>query len=204
LTTGFIVQNLGSSTTTANLYFYDRSGGNPHGPYPISNIAPMESQGVYLSQVSAVSNGWTGAVKIVSSNGQPLAVMVQTDNSITTGKRYSYNAASTPSNTVVLPYAVKDVNGRTSSYVVMNTSSASKDINIKYFDTNGNPTGSSSGYTYTLAGYGSKGVNLTVEPMSDGWQGYIVITTEEGINSLVAILRDDTSNAGSACNGVPR
>jgi murein DD-endopeptidase MepM/ murein hydrolase activator NlpD len=204
MTTGLIVQNISSIATKVELAFYDRSG-NLTTTFRLNDnqyITSKRAAGVYLANVDGLGSQWYGSVRIQSTNGQKLAAMVQTDNWYEEGKRFAYNATYQANDTIILPYAAKNYSGHTSSYIVMNKGSYSKDITITYYNTNSSVKHSR---TDTLAGHGSLGVSLSNEPsLGSSWKGYIVLETNDGSDKLVAVLRENTDTTGSASNGIGR
>ena len=197
MTTGLVVQNVGSGPTTAYLYFYDRDG-NYIASVSLLDIDAGRAQGLWLGDTSAVPDGWTGWVKVGSSNGQPLAVYV---NTVRPEGHYAYTGASTPGNTAILPWAAKNASGRTTGYTVLNTSSSSVQVTATYYDTSGWARASQ---VYSLPAKGVKGRYQGDDTfLPDPWQGSIVLQAGAG-GPLMAMMREDSSSTTSAYNGVAR
>ncbi|MEZ4633866.1 MAG: hypothetical protein R2873_05695 [Caldilineaceae bacterium] len=73
-------------------------------PTTLYNLAPLQAQAVSLTALSFLPDGWTGSVKLQSSNGMPIAVAVTNSNNV---GGYNYTATSYAGRTVYLPYAAK-------------------------------------------------------------------------------------------------
>jgi len=195
MTTGLVVQNVGSSLTTANLYFYDRDG-NYIASVSLLDIDAGRAQGLWLGDASAVPDGWTGWVK-VGSSGQPLAVYV---NTVRPEGHYAYSGASTPGNTAILSWAAKNAGGRTTGYTVLNTSSSSVQVRANYYNNDG--TEARLPEYYWLGRQAVTGRHQSLDPyLGDGWTGSIVLQASQ---PLVAMMREDSSSTTSAYNGVAR
>jgi hypothetical protein len=195
LTSGLVVQNVGSGLTTAYLYFYDREG-NHVTSVSLPNIGAGRAQGLWLGDEGALPDVWTGWVKVVSSN--PLAVYV---NTVRPEGHYAYTGASQPGNTVTLPYAAKNANGRTTGYTVLNTSDWwSVQVTANYYNNDGSEARWPE--VYWLGPRAVTGRHQSLDPyLWDGWTGSIVLQDSE---PLVAVMREDSSSTTSAYNGVAR
>ena len=194
MTSGLVVQNVGSGPTTAHLYFYDR-GGTPSASRSLLNIGAGRAQGLWLGNEDALPDVWTGWVRVVSSN--PLAVYV---NTVRPEGHYAYTGASQPGNTVTLPYAAKNANGRSTGYTVLNTNDSEVQVTANYY----NGSGSEARWpeVYWLGPRAVTGRHQALDPyLWDGWTGSIVLQDSE---PLVAVMREDSSNTTSAYNGVAR
>jgi murein DD-endopeptidase MepM/ murein hydrolase activator NlpD len=193
MTSGVVVQNVGSGSITAYLYFYDRAG-NYVTSVSLPNIGAGRAQGLWLGDEGALPDGWTGWVKVLSSN--PLAVYV---NTARPEDHYAYTGASTTGNTAILPWAAKNASGHTTGYTVLNTSSSSVQVTATYYNTSGSIQGSE---VYSLPARGVEGRYQGGDTfLPDGWQGSIVLQAN---GLLVAVMREDSSSTTSAYNGVAR
>lgn len=199
-TSGLIIQNTGTATTPVVAYFYNRDGSLALS-YPFGPIESGRSTSLFLSS-SALPSNWAGSVIIKNENGvgQPIAATVNAEQTV--GNIFSYNAESRSYNTVYLPISEKSVNGRISSYLLMNTSeTTSMDVVMTYYNQDGTIRYKPS--TTTVNAKGSLGFYLGSEAnLPTGWSGSVLI--QSIIGNLVAIIRDDTSYSISACNGVGR
>lgn len=205
LTSGIVVQNVGSTSTNVTGEFYNRNG-TPAGTYSLGAVGAERAAGVYLGSLSEqqLPSGWMGSARIVSSE-QPIAAMVTTDRP--GAGVYAYNAAdsSSPKSTVYLPRIAKQVGGRTTSFLILNTSaSAALQVTARYYTTSGTQT---SEFTVTLPARGSAGYyqgNDTFLP--PGWEGSVLLQANGP--TLVAILREELSSSDwaslSAANGIGR
>jgi len=195
MTTGLVVQNVGSSRTTAYLYFYNREGG--YSAFrALSDIDVGRAQGLWLGDESALPDVWTGWVK-VGSSGQPLAVYV---NTVRPEGHYAYTGASTPGNTATLPYAAKNANGGSTGYTVLNTSQSGVQVRANYYKNDG--TEARSPEYYWLEPRAVTGRHQSLDPdLPPVWTGSIVLQASQ---PLVAVMREDGSSTTSAYNGVAR
>lgn len=160
ITTGLVVQNTGYSGTSIYLYFYDRNGYESSlNPYSLGYLSPKKAKGLWLGNVSGLGSAWTGWVKIVSSNGNPLSTVVQT---LHPGGRNAYNALSAPGKTVYLPRVVKDVGGCSTGYTVLNTSGSAITINASYYGLYGTEVWSRQ---FTIVKDGEIGQHLNQDPL---------------------------------------
>ncbi|MBI1296576.1 peptidoglycan DD-metalloendopeptidase family protein, partial [bacterium] len=137
--TGLVVQNLGTSTTDATLTFCPRlvtDLSNECHPFTINNLEPGKAQGVLLSNLSFLSDGWTGSVKLqTTTSGVPIAVAVT--NSYDNVGGYNFSATGRGGRTVFLPYAAKNANGISTGYTVRNTSGMTITVQALYYNQNG-------------------------------------------------------------------
>ncbi len=200
LTSGIVVQNLSSSqSATVGLTFYNRNGTYATS-YSLGAIGARRAAGVFLTAVSGLLDGWAGSVRISSGvGGQALAAVTQVNYA---GKGMNaYNAASLSSGSIILPFAAKNGGGRTSGYVIQNTSANSANINVAYYNLGGgDPIHISQ---YALNAYGSLGLFQGNDGfLPDGWQGSVVITADGPW--LAAMMRVDTSSSSGAYSGVGR
>jgi len=193
MTSGLTVQNVGSASTTAYLYFYDRDG-RYRTSHTLSNIGAKRAAGVWLGNVSGLGTSWTGWVKVVSY-GQPLAIAVTT---VRPEGYYDYTGASTAGNAGILPWAAKNAGGRTTGYTVLNTSGSQVQVTATYYGGGGNVSHSE---TYSLSPGEVVGRHQSNDPLPNGWQGSIVLQANE---PLVVVMREDGGSTTSAYNGVAR
>lgn len=199
LTTGLIVQNIGTANTNVTVDFYNRNGTYTT-TVSLGTLAPQRANGIHLSSVSGLPNNWAGSARIVSSSGQPLAAVSRGD--WLNAGYYFHSAASQPGSTVYLPHMAKNASGRTTSYLVQNTSPYfSCWVTAYYYDGVGDVTYTES---YNLNAYGSTGRYQGSDGnLTDGWEGSIVLS---GCGTLVAVGRESTSNSTttSAWNALAR
>lgn len=198
LTSGVVVQNIGSSSTTVTLEFYNRDG-SLRTTYSLGAIGAERAAGVYLASVPGLPDGWAGSVRIVSS-GQSLVAMVTTDRPA--AGIYAYNAPSSPTRTVYIPRAAKNANGRTTSYVIQNASTGTTlQVTATYYDTSGAVR-----YQTSLAQLppkGSAGYWQGGDPsLPDGWEGSILL--QANYPWLVAMMREDIGNSLGGATGIGR
>ena len=201
-TTGLIVQNVGASSTSVELRFYDRPG-VLIATHSLPNIDAQRAQGVNLANVTGLPNNWAGSVRIVNttSPAQPLVAVSAADK--LAGGSYFHSATGSPAGLMILTRVAKADGGRTTSYVVQNTSTTTSCAITAYYYDGGGVEVTSERETYTLAAYASDGRwqgNDTGLP--DGWTGSIKLQASCG--TLAAILREDYSSSISAHNGTLR
>jgi hypothetical protein len=198
MTSGMIVQNAGSQSATATLYFYDRDGTyHPEYTYTMSSLGAGRAQGLWLGDVSSPPDGWTGWIKVVSQ--QPLAVEAFTKRHET---HCAYTGAFQPGNVAVLPSAAKNADGRTTGYIVLNTSSSQVQVTPTYYNTSGDVSYAPS--PYALEPREVRGQYQAYDPLGDGWQGSILLQAQAN-GPLVAVMRKDRGTTTTSCyNGVAR
>lgn len=205
LGSAIVVQNLSTTfAATVDLDFYDRSGVKTGPTYTFIAIGTERAEGVNLSSIASLGTSWTGSVHITSRGGQPLAARVITD-SLTHGS-FSYNAATLPANYVYLPRAAKNANGRTTGYTFQNIDSESVDVTAYYYDDDTGALVYTKEWTASnnnqMAGYATIGQAQGGDPLADGWEGSIVLVASRP--TIVAIMREDTSNSYGAFSGSVR
>jgi len=203
MTSGLIVQNVGSQSTAVTVALYDReNNGQPHATIVLSNIAAGRAEGLWLGDLDnlVLPDGWAGWVKLTSQNGQPLAVTSHT-------KRYesqcAYAGAFQSGQAVILPSAAKNADGPTTGYIVLNTSgSLSVQVAPVYYAVSGGISLTPS--SYWLGWLEAKGQYQADDSLPDGWAGSILLPAQSG-ESLVAVMRQDRGTTTTSCyNGVVR
>jgi len=204
LTAGVVVQNIGPVSTNVTVEFYHRDGTSA-GTYALGSIGAERAAGVYLASVPGLPGGWAGSARMVSS-GQPIAAMITTD--MPGAGVYAYNAAnsSSPKSLLYLPRIAKQAGGRTTSFLILNTStSASLQVTALYYSMLGTLSGQ---FAVTLPPRGSAGYyqgNDTFLPT--GWEGSVLLQANSP--SLIAVLREELSIGGvinslGGANGIGR
>ena len=197
ITSGLVVQNTDATrSATVDLYFYDRDG-TFRAFRTLGTLDPYQAAGLFLANADELPSAWTGSVHIVSRNGQSLAATSMVVNSA--GDNYEYNAASSARQVVVLPYAARNVSGRTTGYAVQNPFPSEVQITAYYYDVSGSLRYSEG--PYSLPPYGTTGRFQSNDPLPDGWQGSIALQAD---GPVVAIMREDSSDTTSGYNGIAR
>ena len=134
--TPFIIQNLGTSATTATATFRPFAGGAS--VQVVRTIAPGQSQFVEPNIESVLTDGTQYAVTVTAT--QPVAVVVNTHNDDPTVDKpvaYATDGIAAGAETVYGPYAAKNANdagfaGTTSTVVVQNLGSGAATPTIAF------------------------------------------------------------------------
>ncbi len=201
--TGLVVQNQSGGAIQVDLTFCPRLVQVPGDcPFTTINLEPWKAQGVLLSNLSFLSNGWTGSVKLQSRNGVPIAVVVT--NSYDNVGGYNFSATGRGGRTVFLPYAAKNANGISTGYTVRNTSGITITVQALYYNQDGTRR-TSADETFTLLPAQVRGnaqiLNGGLPNPPESWQGSIVL---QSTGDIVAMMRADDGDAVSAYNGIVR
>jgi hypothetical protein len=148
-----------------------------------------------------VPNDFAGAVRIVSQGNQPIVVILRGDK--TNAGSYAHSGISVPTDLIELPHVSKAVNGRTTSYLIQNTSTTSScNVTAYYFGSGGQEVVSER-KSFSLVANGSTGRWQGHDStLPNGWTGSI--TLQAACSTIVAIMRDDLSNSVSAFNAGAR
>jgi hypothetical protein len=209
LTTGLIVQNLGSAATDVKItYCFQSTSSTPCLSHTAFSALPANlAAGLFLDSTGVpVANGWRGSLKIESLNNQPLAVVINNlnrdANNVTIGG-YSFNASNYGGKVIVLPYAAHQANGRSTGYTVRNLHSSGVTVTALYF------TGGSGqqihSRSFSLSPNWIEGFhqNATTVPNNDGsilpvgWEGSILL---QATGPILVVMREDQSS-GDRSNG---
>ncbi|MBI1295038.1 hypothetical protein GC175_08775 [bacterium] len=200
--TGLVVQNLGTSTTNVTLTFCPRlvvNLSNECHPFTINNLEPGKAQGVLLSNLSFLSNGWTGSVKLqTTTSGVPIAVAVTNSNNV---GGYNFSATGRGGRTVFLPYAARNANGISTGYTVRNITGGNITVQANFYNTSGTLRHT---YSFDLGPAQVKGFAQILDgafTQHESWQGSIVL---QATGDIVAMMRADDGDAVSAYNGIVR
>jgi hypothetical protein len=196
---GIMVQNLGTSTTTVTIDFYDRDG-NWTGDYTYpSEFVQNGVQAVNTLNVSALSDGWAGTAVVESSNGNPIiAVIDVTNQGSQLGNIYNAALESDASTEAYVPaqYQYASVGGWTSGVLAMNIDSDPTTVTYEYYD---RTTQALTTYTetqinqYIVFAMNTINVdNLVVSPATT-WAGATKVTTNN--TSRVVVVANVTNSA---------
>jgi hypothetical protein len=202
LTTGLLVQNVGSSTVNVTFTFCERLVTNPNTcpTYTHNNLAPLRAIGLNLENVGALTSGWSGSVKITSSdNATPLVTVVNNGLKDASGALvdgYNFNASNYGGRWVYLPYAARNADGRSTGFTLRNVSGGNISGNAHYYDQDGTLRVS---YPFTLASAQVMGRAQVNDALPDGWVGSILL---EASGPILAILREDAPNRSAGYNGL--
>lgn len=134
--TGLQVQNLGSAATTVTVT-YLRSNGP--GTWTESATIPPGAAAVFYQPANAqLPAGFLGMAHVASSDGAPLAVLVNLINpQSTAAMNYLASAAGSP--VLALPYVARQAEGWSTNILVYNPNSVPAVVSIVYYDSNGSP-----------------------------------------------------------------
>lgn len=202
LTTGLLVQNVGSSTVNVTFTFCERLVTNPNTcpTYTHNNLAPLRAIGLNLENVGALPSGWSGSVKITSSdNATPLVTVVNNGLKDASGAQvdgYNFNASNYGGRWVYLPYAARNADGRSTGFTLRNVSGGDISGNAHYYDQDGMRRIS---YPFTLASAQVTGRAQVNDALPDGWVGSILL---EASGPILAIMREDAPNRTAGYNAL--
>ncbi len=195
---GVVVQNMGGSSTSVTLTFYDRSTGNETTSYNLGSLAPGQANGLWLPSLGALGSSWVGSIKVTGS--QPLAAIAQVQDA---NDIYEYTAATgTTGSTVLLPRAARYDGSKTTGFIVLNPGGSSVTVQRTYYNTDGSVKWT--GPSINLPARGSAGYHQSSESaLGSGWTGSIVLQAN---GPIVAVMREDDTSAHSAAsyNGLVR
>lgn len=202
LTTGLLVQNVGSSTINVTFTFCERLVTNPNTcpTYTHNNLAPLRAIGLNLENVGALPSGWSGSVKITSSdNATPLVTVVNNGLKDASGALvdgYNFNASNYGGRWVYLPYAARNADGRSTGFTLRNVSGGNISGNAHYYDQDGTLRIS---YPFTLASAQVIGRAQVSDALPAGWVGSILLAAD---GPILAIMREDAPNRSAGYNGL--
>lgn len=201
LTTGVIVQNVGSATTGVRLTFRDRSGNLTH--QREMSLASERAEGLWLGNVAELGAAWTGSVVIESLSATPIAATVNTR--LGAQGEYAYNAMNQARLTVLFPYAARATTtqgmARSTGYTVYNPNGYSVNVTAIYYNLDGSVKKQES---YTLGANQVTGRAQKIDgDLFDGWRGSIKLSAS---GPIVAMMREDSNDnsTSSAFNGIGR
>ena len=184
--TGLVVQNVGSSSTTANVTFYDRDSSQTWSTSYYLNSLSSHSFWV----PSTVPSGKVASARITA--GQDLAATIYESKS-GQGWRMQYNGFLIGSNTVILPRILKTSSWNT-GFQVQNVGGANASVTVRYYDTNGN-TNSSWNQTATIGP--NKGATFAQSQhtaLPNSFYGSAIITSDQPIVAEVNFAGGSSSN----------
>ncbi|MFN3332870.1 MAG: protease, partial [Caldilinea sp.] len=202
LTTGLLVQNVGSSTVNVTFTFCERLVTNPNTcpTHTINGLAPLRAIGLNLENVGMLASGWSGSVKITSSdNATPLVTVVNNGLKDASGALvdgYNFNASNYGGRWVYLPYAARNADGRSTGFTLRNVSGGNISGNAHYYDQDGTLRIS---YPFTLASAQVMGRAQVNDMVPVGWVGSILL---EASGPILAIMREDAPNRTAGYNAL--
>jgi hypothetical protein len=137
LETGVQVQNLSGSTATVTITYYDQDGRTVPQWVESQSVGPNGSTTFYTPANVNLPAGFVGSA-VVQAN-QPIGAIVNEQTQPDANPFYvgTFDAPRTPATTVFLPYAVKQVAGRSSTVSVQNTGSAPANVEARFFTPDG-------------------------------------------------------------------
>jgi hypothetical protein len=196
---GIMVQNLGTSTTTVTIDFYDRLGAKT-GTYTYPNEFVQNGvQAVNTLHVGVLDDGWAGTAVVQSSNGNPIiAVIDVTNQGAQLGNIYNAALESDASTEAYVPaqYEYASVGGWTSGVLAMNIDPDPTTVTYEYYD---RTTQALTTYTetqinqYIVFAMNTINVdNLVVSPATT-WAGATKVTTNN--TSRVVVGANVTNSA---------
>ena len=190
---GNVIQNLGTTTANVQVQIMDRSG---NVLYTFNDQIPALASHGYNTRFgadmpsdafAAMGDDFNGALKVTSTNGQPLAA-VYNGLTVKAGakKASTYVAEGAGATTLVYPAVYRMVSGSTwmryNAILVYNMGSTDAHITMKFYEPNGTlkhtvtdtiPAGTSHGFNTRF------GIALTnPETLGDNFTGSAVVTSD--------------------------
>jgi hypothetical protein len=171
-----IVQNLGTQPANVTVSFLDRN--NVNNQSCTDTIQPGASQGYNMitqgtapagcwTAIQALGTNWSGTVKIVSTNAQPLAGVGFYFSTTNVNDVLAFEAIPDEGSGSKLfaPAVYRKLSGATSSQqwsttLVQNLENVPRTLTIKFYNTAGVQVGAAGGYSVPVAGNASVGLNL--------------------------------------------
>ncbi len=180
---GINVQNLGTTTTTVSIDFYDRNGSKVTTyNFPNAFAANGGVQAINTNNIDALATGYAGTA-VVRSSGQPIIAIVDV-TSRAQGKGNAYNAvlASDGATTVYLPSQYKRFGGWRSGVIAMNLGATPATITFKFY-ARGATTPSATATQNNVAQYIAFAKNTLNEDLglADGWSGTVVVESTQPV-----------------------
>ena len=182
-TSELVLFNAGSSTASGSITYY--GGAYPGGvTYPFSGLAPNQT----LRTNFAGATNTLYSARIGSS--QPLAGIVrQYSGSV----NEAYNALSTGSTTNYAPLIMNNYYGWDTSVTVQNTTGASANVTVRYYDGNGNQVGSA--HSASIPGYNNGLFYSPNQGLPNGFIGTARISSDQPV---VAVVNQSSPHGGSS------
>lgn len=134
---GIQVQNLGTTVTTVRVTYTTRSA---PAPLAVSNlvIPPFASRTLYQPSDERIPADWVGSALIESTDGQPLAAIVNQVNG--EGPGMSYVGVARPSARLFAPLLFKNAGGWNTGLQIQNASSRDASLEASFTDNSGEST----------------------------------------------------------------
>lgn len=192
--TGANIVNPNNTPQQVAITYYDQSG-QAYSAQTFT-LAANAVQPVFQGSTSATGlsqgglpNNFVGSAVISSVSGGGLVVAVNQAGGATangTARSGTYLATATSSSNIIgLPVVANASNGFTSGVTVLNSSNASVDGYIQYYDTQGNAVGSQ--HSFTIAAHASQLAYQGADSLPSGFSGEaLVVQTSGATGSLMA------------------
>jgi hypothetical protein len=135
--TGVQVQNLSGAAADVTITYYDQDGRTLPQWAERATAGPNDSTTFYTPGNPNLPDGFVGSAVIQAS--QPVGAIVnqQTQPNVTPFFVGTFDAQHAPATSVFLPYAVKQVGGRSSTLTVQNASTAPANVEARFFTVDG-------------------------------------------------------------------
>ena len=203
---GNVIQNLGTSTANVTVEIMDRNGNTL---YTFNDSIPSLASHGYNTRFGAnmpsdaftpMGDDFNGALKVTSTNGQPLAAVYNGLTVKAGGKKAStYVAEGSGSTNIFFPAVYRIVSSGTwmryNAILVYNMGSSDAHITMKFYEPNGNlkhtvtdtiPAGTSHGFNTRF------GIALTnPETLGDNFQGAVEVTSDVPVVGVTNINYPD-------------
>jgi len=190
--TDLVVQNVGAQPTTITVHYYSTSGSSKPDETR-ENVAPGQSV-IFRT----LGGSWIGAARVTSSNGEPLAAIVNqvSPNGNQVG---SYSGATGGATRVLLPLAAKAYANWRSVVAVQNLGGSSTTVTLDYRNVDGTPAGNQ---TVPIGQQWQSYVFYPL-PVGDGFVGSIVVSSNPHPIAVVMNMLEGDARM-MTYNGLPR
>jgi len=188
----FTVQNLGTSTATVLITFYDE-GGSSYTPSPLNAGQPnpftLTAGASFEVYVPGIAGLVDGRYSVVISSDQPVVAIANLIGQAgATFYNGSYSGVSAGSTTVYLPGVVREYYNWNSLISVQNAGSAATNVTIQY---------SPGGYTHTATVQPGAAAHFDLETnppagMPSGFSGSAIVTASQPL----AVTDNQTADGG--------
>ena len=198
---GIMVQNLGATTTTVSIDFYDRDG-LKSGTYTFASefvVNGVQAVNTLNVPAATIDDGWAGTAVIKSSNGNSIiAVIDVTNQAQQQGNIYNAALASDASTEAYVPaqYQYAAVGGWTSGVIAMNIDALTTTVTYSYVDRNTQAETTSANAEvpqYIAYALNTQSVSGLVVSPATTWAGATKVTTDNA--SRVVVVANVTNAA---------
>ena len=135
--TGIQVQNLGTAPADLAVLYYDTDGFSRPEWTERASVAPNESFTFYTPSAPNLPFGFVGSAVIQATQPVGAIVNVQTQPDVQPFYVGTFVAPRAAGNTVYLPYALKQLGSRTSTFTVQNASATATNVDALFYSREG-------------------------------------------------------------------